>query len=156
MRRAVKIVQDNVPCTKYLFVKKKNFKYDVPKLDLSEDNSDVLQLNTRFYKQNKGLINNELAKSRADTEEDDLYTFEFKIEKFVNVYKEGDYFGQLALINNKPRAANIVCTSDCDFAVLSKNDYNQIIAESENKKLDKEVDFFKEFSYLKHLSKIAI
>jgi len=30
-------------------------------------------------------------------------------------------FGELALINNAPRSATIVCLKDWDFAVLSKN-----------------------------------
>ena len=33
---------------------------------------------------------------------------------------KNDAFGELALINDQPRSATIVCTKDCHFAVLSK------------------------------------
>jgi CRP-like cAMP-binding protein len=35
----------------------------------------------------------------------------------------GKSFGELALVNNRPRAATIVCKADSHFAVMSKNDY---------------------------------
>lgn len=33
---------------------------------------------------------------------------------------DGDYFGEMALINNSPRSARIVAHSDCHFATLDK------------------------------------
>ena len=33
---------------------------------------------------------------------------------------EGNSFGELALINDKPRAASIKCKTECIFAVFSK------------------------------------
>lgn len=35
----------------------------------------------------------------------------------------GKSFGELALINNKPRAATVKCIKQCHFAVMSKNYY---------------------------------
>jgi cAMP-dependent protein kinase regulator len=34
-------------------------------------------------------------------------------EKKVYSYQRGDYFGEIALIKNEPRQANIVCLTDC-------------------------------------------
>lgn len=39
----------------------------------------------------------------------------------------GSSFGELALIESKPRMATIRCLKDCDFIILSKDDYNRII-----------------------------
>lgn len=38
--------------------------------------------------------------------------------------KDGKSFGELALIQNKPRAATIKCVQDSHFAVLDKAVYN--------------------------------
>lgn len=39
----------------------------------------------------------------------------------------GYAFGELALLERKPRAATIVCEDDCDFAVLDKAPFQQIL-----------------------------
>lgn len=45
----------------------------------------------------------------------------------VNQLKEGDSFGEMALINEAPRLATIVCESQCIMGVLSKNDFKNIL-----------------------------
>ena len=52
-----------------------------------------------------------------------------KIEWFVEVHKlsEGGSFGELALINDKPRAATLTCLSDCIFAVIGRADYQKFL-----------------------------
>lgn len=40
---------------------------------------------------------------------------------------EGYAFGELALLERKPRAATIICEEDCDFAVLDKAPFQQIL-----------------------------
>ena len=48
---------------------------------------------------------------------------------FIEVVKlkTGGSFGELALVNDKPRAATIRCISDCYFAVLDRDAYEKII-----------------------------
>lgn len=48
-----------------------------------------------------------------------------KIEWFVNVLElhEGKAFGELALLNNEPRAATVKTSRDSTFAILDKKDF---------------------------------
>ena len=69
---------------------------------------------------------------------------EEKIMKPVAQLTPGMSFGELALIKDQPRAASILCNTDCHFAVLSKEDYMNIIGKVEAKKLDKFIDFLQE------------
>ena len=56
----------------------------------------------------------------------------------------GMSFGELALIKDQPRAASIICDTDCHFAVLSKEDYMSIIGKIEARKLDDFIQFLQE------------
>lgn len=41
--------------------------------------------------------------------------------------KTGQSFGELALINNEPRKATIMCLNDCYLAVLEQKDYSKVL-----------------------------
>lgn len=45
----------------------------------------------------------------------------------INELHAGDKFGELALIDNKPRKATIVCKDDCDFATLDRESYKDLL-----------------------------
>ena len=45
----------------------------------------------------------------------------------VNVLRTGLYFGELALLNDTPRTATIICKEDTDFAVLDGEDFKSIL-----------------------------
>ncbi|KAI9824926.1 MAG: hypothetical protein M1832_001531 [Thelocarpon impressellum] len=49
------------------------------------------------------------------------------IEKPVNAYKKGDYFGDLALLNNAPRAASVVSKSEVKVATLGKDGFQRLL-----------------------------
>ncbi len=46
----------------------------------------------------------------------------------VKVMVQGQSFGELALLDNKPRAATIICEEDCHFAVLEKINFTEILS----------------------------
>ena len=60
---------------------------------------------------------------------------EVSITKVVNgnevtlaVLKKGDMFGEMALIENKPRSANAIAHSDCSLMVINRTNFNQMVA----------------------------
>jgi CRP-like cAMP-binding protein len=53
------------------------------------------------------------------------------------VLPEGSSFGELALLNNKPRLATIKCIESTHVATLSKENFNKILKEHEEQKLNK-------------------
>ena len=55
----------------------------------------------------------------------------------VKVLPEGSSFGELALLNNKPRLATIKCLAPTYVATLSKENFNKILKEHEEQKLNK-------------------
>jgi hypothetical protein len=46
----------------------------------------------------------------------------------VSKLKSGDHFGDLAILDNKPRAATIKCINNCHFATLGHDDYQRVLA----------------------------
>ena len=59
----------------------------------------------------------------------------------VRTYERGDSFGELALLKNQPRAAGILCKTQCHFAVLHREDYSRTVQRLHRKKLEEKVDF---------------
>ena len=62
----------------------------------------------------------------------------------VSQYVQGDSFGELALLHNKPRAASIKCATDVHLAVLEKEDYVRILAKAHETALNKKAEFLHE------------
>lgn len=53
---------------------------------------------------------------------------EFWLQGLVTTLHEGDDFGQLALVNDAPRAATIILReNNCHFLRVDKQDFNRII-----------------------------
>jgi CRP-like cAMP-binding protein len=48
----------------------------------------------------------------------------------VKALSAGASFGELALMDNRPRAATIICKEDSHFAVLEKQFFNQILSKT--------------------------
>ncbi len=51
----------------------------------------------------------------------------------VRILSHGSSFGELALLENKPRAATIRCKEACYFAVLEKEEFQSILCTGFNK-----------------------
>lgn len=53
-------------------------------------------------------------------------------EQEVKVYKVGDYFGELALLNSEPRAANVVARSDCQCVTMDRHSFKRMLGPLED------------------------
>jgi len=65
----------------------------------------------------------------------------------VKVLESGSSFGELALLNNKPRMASIKCETDSYLMYLDKNSFKSILGELEEEKLIKEMSFLSKFPF---------
>lgn len=63
-----------------------------------------------------------------------LYLFEFS-DWFVQVINldKGMQFGELALINDKPRSATIICEKTALCGIIKKEDYKRVIEKMEKR-----------------------
>lgn len=68
---------------------------------------------------------------------------------------EGQTFGELALITNKPRAATLKCLTDCHFATMDKRTF-EIIKKQIKKKLDNKIDIIKSVPYFNSITHTAL
>jgi len=48
--------------------------------------------------------------------------------KNIKSLKSGTVFGDLALQSKKPRSATIICMTNCSFATVSKQNFEQAMA----------------------------
>jgi len=67
-----------------------------------------------------------------------------KFTYYTNL-KDGQIFGELGLLRGKTRSATVICKDDCHFAVMLAEDYRNIIAVVERKKIYNKFEFFKKF-----------
>ena len=72
--------------------------------------------------------------------------------KKVKEYQAGDYFGELSLLYNQPRAASIAATRNCFFLKIHKDDYDYHLKRYEKKQKESVVEFFKNISFMRGLS----
>jgi CRP-like cAMP-binding protein len=73
--------------------------------------------------------------------------------KEIIKFKSGSSFGDLALIDNKPRAASIRTLETCHFAVLDRSNYQRILASIMKQKKMELVDFLQTQSIFKSFTK---
>ena len=73
--------------------------------------------------------------------------------KEVAVLKEGDSFGELSLISDKPRAATIICKEFCVFATLNKSDFTRILSKETEKSLEEKAGFLQKSPIFARMAK---
>lgn len=56
-------------------------------------------------------------------------------------------FGEIGLLLQKPRAATILCLYPSEFAFMERDDFKEVLADVEAKKLAFKVKFFKKYMF---------
>ncbi|OMJ65899.1 hypothetical protein SteCoe_37455 [Stentor coeruleus] len=112
------------------------------------------------FSENEDKFNQEIRKlTRKKTEIDLKFLANYgEIEEFkhINTLKEGDFFGELALINNKPRTATVEAAEVCYLAVVSKKDFKKILCTDAVKSLEERVTFLKSLPAFTDVSKLSL
>src|SRR5437773_7237756 len=49
----------------------------------------------------------------------------------INTMKEGDFFGEIALVTKMPRTATVTATTDVDVLVITERDFGSLLKHSE-------------------------
>lgn len=115
---------------------------------------------SQTFSENEAKFNQEIRKfTRKKTEIDLQFLANYgKIEEFkhINTLKEGDFFGELALINNKPRTATVEAAEVCYLAVVSKKDFKKILCTDAVKSLEERVTFLKNLPAFTEVSKLSL
>ncbi|KAJ4372990.1 hypothetical protein N0V83_003281 [Neocucurbitaria cava] len=60
-------------------------------------------------------------------ESGEAQVFKRGIDNAVKQYKKGDYFGELALLNDAPRAASVISETEVKVATLGKNGFQRLL-----------------------------
>lgn len=56
------------------------------------------------------------------------------VNTYLKTYKTGEYFGELALMYNAPRAASIKCTQSGVLYALDRQTFKHVVEEAANKR----------------------
>jgi CRP-like cAMP-binding protein len=116
-----------------------------PKLDQSEKSNNASRDRLE-----------EIPESPDDT--DEVIYEEIEVIEFIEVAKlhAGASFGELALMNDKPRAATIKCSAYTICAVLKKNDFKNILGGISEKKLNLKIKYFQSLPFFTNWTKVAL
>ncbi|KRX07044.1 Cyclic nucleotide-binding protein [Pseudocohnilembus persalinus] len=93
-----------------------------------DDDIDIPQIQKQIENQNK---------NNGNQNEKDKY-------EEVARLKNGQSFGEMALIKGEPRLATIQCVTDCIFGILEKSVFMKSIKEYENKKIQKQINWLRQ------------
>jgi cAMP-dependent protein kinase regulator len=85
-------------------------------------------LETKKYPPGTTIIQEgDIGESFYILESGEAYVYKRGIDQAVKQYKKGDYFGELALLNDAPRAASVVSNTEVKVATLGKNGFQRLL-----------------------------
>lgn len=66
------------------------------------------------------------------------------------IFDNGKSFGELALLNNKPRAGTVVTLTDCYFAVINADSFDKLLRKDKALKITNNVRFLRQVPYIRN------
>ena len=84
-----------------------------------------------------------------------LVFLSLKSIKFNETLGVGASFGELALLEDKPRTATIIWLENTRFSILEKEQFNLIMGKMLRIKFAKDIKFLSKFSFLQNLARIT-
>ena len=116
----------------------------------------VNQLETQLLDEEHDSKNDKLAqtwiKDYLDATAVQLNLKQWAMEK-VHAYKDGDFFGDLALHTEKKRQATLSTIKECHFATISKVDFKKLIDRFEQRRVQTNFELLEQLPYFSHWSK---
>eukprot|EP00347_Sterkiella_histriomuscorum_P008621 403344394 len=97
-------------------------------------------------------VNDEIENEQSEEDMDEFWLRYIEISQL----QTGQSFGDLALIEQKPRMASIRCLTETHFAVLSKKDFNKVLGVIEKKKYNEKVQFLRSLPFFSQLTKTSL
>lgn len=76
--------------------------------------------------------------------------------RLLSILRQGECFGELALLGNHLRTASILCREDCYLAYLSREDYARILSKIQDKLISVKVELLLKQAVFRKLSKNAL
>ena len=76
--------------------------------------------------------------------------------RLLCILRQGECFGELALLSKHPRTASILCREDCYLACLSREDYARIFSKIQEKLISTKVELLLKQPIFRKLSKNAL
>lgn len=124
-----------------------------PNENLAADNEE--KLISQLFKEKMNKEKNIIMQVIKETNQE-LIEVEVDDMEVVSVLKEGNDFGELALISDRPRAATVIAREHVNLLVLHKNSFKSILGALTEKKISQKVKILKNFPYFSTWSKISL
>jgi len=126
-------------------------KDDSQEKGILSERKEVDSLLLKEIPQTKVVVSKEVEEELDLTDEQKFQEYTAKFGKIVRFMETGESFGDLALKDNIPRQATVVCNTDCELLVISKHQFEIIFLAKEREK----EEFLRSiFPFLKTLSTI--
>ena len=80
----------------------------------------------------------------------------FTLFKTIKTHVSRDNFGELALVNTKPRTKTALCTEDTVIVSLSKEIYNRVLEKAVKRDLLGRISFLKNFAIFQNMQQTSL